>query len=175
MTAQCAKTVSDIRCPNDTIGKSRYCKDHRAESRANFKNMIAEQAQQRADRDTKLAELFRQAHEAGRAAAVAHTPEPMTVVQRANPLDDSSPIVKAYGPYAEGVCGFAWIVIHPGNCPAANYAKKHLRAGPHYGGGTEIYVSDYGQSYERKMEYARAFAKVLQSAGIKAYSGGRLD
>ena len=44
-----------------------------------------------------------------------------------------------------------------------------------YYGGWTIWVGDFGQSYERKMAYAGAFAEVLQKHGIKAYANGRLD
>lgn len=122
-----------------------------------------------------LQELFARAEAAGRAAAAARVPEPMVVVQRADPLDDASPIVKRYAPVMDGVCGFAWIVIRPGNCAAARYAKANLGARAGYGGGIHIWVSAYNQSYERKSAHASAFAAVLRAAGINAYADSRLD
>lgn len=130
-----------------------------------------------------FSDLHARADAAGKAAAEAHRPTPMHVVQRENPFDDSSPIVRRYAPVMDGVCGFAWINIRPGNSPFANWAKKQSRPGrpdwelarKSYHGGVDIWVSDYGQSYELKLAYARGYAKVLAEAGIKAYASGRLD
>lgn len=113
------------------------------------------------------------AHEAGRAAAEQTVPQPMTVVQHANPLDDTSRPVKQWH-VPEGVCGFAWISF-PGNTSFGKWAKQHLGARRGYPKGLQIWVSDYGQSYEKKMAYAKAFARVLQEAGVNARAQGRLD
>lgn len=119
--------------------------------------------------------VFGAAHAAGMKAAAEVVPVPMHVVERANPLDDTSPVVKRYAPVLDGVCGFAWIVITPGTSVAARYAKKYLGARKHYGGGVSIWVSAYDQSMTRKSAYASAFAKVLVEAGISAYAGERMD
>lgn len=113
---------------------------------------------------------------AGIEAAAACTPVPMQVVRRANPLDDSSPIVEAYEPVSGGVCGFAWVNIKPGNSRFANYLKRteQGRTDSYYG-GVSVWVHAYGQSYEKKMAYARGYAAYLNGRGIKAYSMGRLD
>lgn len=122
-----------------------------------------------------LAAVFAKAEAAGKAAAEARVPVPMLVVEHANPLDDSSPVVRRYPPVMGGVCGFAWINIHPGNGSAARFAKKFLGARKAYEGGMQIWVGAYGQSMERKEAYAHAYAEVLQAAGIKAYAGSRMD
>lgn len=123
----------------------------------------------------ECAALHAKAHAAGRAAGEAATPTPMVVVQRENPLDDTSPVVKTYAPVADGLCGFAWIRIRPGNSSYARWAKKTLGAHSGYYGGTEIWVDGFGQSVARKEAYARAYAEVLQAAGISAYPDSRLD
>lgn len=126
--------------------------------------------------DAEAQALFARAQEAGRIAAEATVPEPMYVVQREHPLDDSSPIIKRYPPVMSGVCGFAWINIKPGTGSFARYLKKmSLARTDSYYGGVSVWVGGYGQSYEKKMAHAAAFAKVLQEAGIRAYSMGRLD
>lgn len=126
--------------------------------------------------DAEAAELFARAEEAGRAAAVAVTPEPMVVVQRANPFDDNSPIVRQYEPVAAGVCGFAWVKVRPANGSFGRWLKKTGRAhGVSYTGGYDLWVSAYNQSYERKSAHADAMAKVLRDAGVQAYGQGRLD
>jgi hypothetical protein len=121
------------------------------------------------------ANVFDDADAAGRAAAEACVPVPMVATEHADPLDDSSPVVRRYAPILDGVCGFAWITIYPGNCAAANFAKKNWAARPGYEGGMQVWVSSYGQSMETKEAYAQAFADVLKQAGVKAYSGSRGD
>jgi hypothetical protein len=120
--------------------------------------------------------LYARAVEAGEAAAAACTPTPMYVVERAHPLDDTSPIVKAYAPVMAGVCGFAWINIRPGNGSFARFLRAEgLGDRDSYYGGVSVRVFGYGQSYERKSAYASAFAAVLREAGVEAYPMSRLD
>jgi hypothetical protein len=122
------------------------------------------------------AALYAKADAAGKAAAAARVPVPMVVVQRANPLNDASPVVKRYAPVMGGVCGFAWVIVRPGNSAFANYLKKRGLARPDsYAGGVNLWVGDYGQSMEKKEAYAGAFADVLQDAGLRAYSNSRMD
>ena len=99
----------------------------------------------------------------------------MHVVQHANPLDDSSPIVKRYAPVMDGVCGFAWVVVRPAGSSFGRWLRKERGHSLAYGGGVSIWVGSFGQSYERKYAYARAFAGVLEEAGIEAYAQSRLD
>jgi hypothetical protein len=44
-----------------------------------------------------------------------------------------------------------------------------------YGGGVTYWVSQFGQSVDRKAAFAGAFAKVLRENGIQATAGDRLD
>ena len=44
-----------------------------------------------------------------------------------------------------------------------------------YYGGYTIWVSGFGQSLDRKSAYARAFVKVLNDNGLKAYAMSRMD
>jgi hypothetical protein len=102
----------------------------------------------------------------------------MVVTQHENPLDDGSP-VKQQWHVPQGVCGFAWISVRPGNCGFAHWLKKQgLSKGRAYGGGVQIWVSQYGQSYELKMAYAQAAADVLKAelgGKVRVYASGRLD
>lgn len=109
-------------------------------------------------------ELYARAHAAGQAAVEEITPTPMVVTDGHRQWH-----------IADGMCGFAWITVRPGNSPFANWLKKNGHARPAYGGGVQIWVSDYNQSIERKYAYAQAFAEVLVKAGVKAYAGSRLD
>lgn len=119
--------------------------------------------------------LWDDAHVAGMIAAGAMTPTPMIVEQHANMLDDASPVVKSWT-VLDGACGFAWVIVKPGNSPFANWAKKYKGAKKDYYGGVRVkWVSEFNQSIARKEAYAGAFAKVLSDAGIKAYANSRLD
>lgn len=149
-------------CEQATAGKSRYCHEHRAEARKRFKAMVAEQAAERAHRYAEFAAIWNEAVEAGNAAGKAVNPEPMHIV--------------GYAPIADGVCGFGWVVVYPGNCSFALWAKKNHGADAEYGGGMNVYwVHEFNQSYERKYAFAQAFAEVLRKHGIKAAGRGRLD
>ena len=120
--------------------------------------------------------LYDEANRAGHEAATNHTPRPMvvgTAIGLTNEIDKTKPMYYE----SEGLCGFAWVNIKPGNSRFANYLKKNNLARPDsYYGGVTIWVGAYGQSYERKQKYASAFASVLREYGIdKCYSASRLD
>ncbi len=108
--------------------------------------------------------IHKEAHQAGMDRLNGTVPNPMTVVGDG----------KTYH-VPEGVCGFAWIRIRPANNGFAQWAKKQNLAHNAHGGGMDVWVRDGGQSYERKMEYARGYSKVLNTHGIKCSPGGRLD
>lgn len=119
--------------------------------------------------------LISAAHEAGYAAGSAETPTPIGLSQAdvlGNPIEGATTYV-----LDEGVCGFAWINIKPGNSKLANYLKKkNIARRDSYYGGVSIWVSYFNQSYDRKIAYARAFAHVLKEAGYeRVYASGRLD
>ena len=115
-------------------------------------------------RDSAFRDLFAQADEAGRAAAAACKPTPLVVRYQGR-----TSIVD------EGYCGTAWVSIHPGNSAIANYAKKQLGARRAFRGGVTMFVDDFGQSWERKCAFARAFAEVLSSAGFEAHAHDYVD
>lgn len=107
--------------------------------------------------------LYWEADKAGVEAAVKAMPTPMVV----------SGGGKEYY-VSEGACGFAWIKF-AGNTPWGRWAKQNGIARSSYPKGLQIWVSEFGQSMDRKAAYAYAFAKVLQSAGIEAYAQSRMD
>jgi len=128
------------------------------------------------------AKLYADADAAGRKAADAATPVPMLVGTPKNMLaslvgrddggfDEKEPVYYV----SDGVCGFAWVLVRPGNSSFARWLAKTDKGSAAYGGGVSIWVSGYGQSMQRKEAYAGAFAKVLQDAGITAYSQSRMD
>lgn len=76
----------------------------------------------------------------------------------------------------EGVCGFAWVKIHPARGKFVSWLKNNGigRTDSYYGGYT-ISVNEFGQSMTRKEAYARAFAGFLKESGIKAHANSRMD
>lgn len=118
--------------------------------------------------------IYDKAHAAGMEAVNKLNVVPMTVVGHANPLDDNSPVTERYF-VADGVCGFANVVVKPANSAFAKFLVSKKLASKHYAGGVSMYVHFFNQSYQKKQAYAQAFAKVLKDSGIKAYAESRLD
>ena len=99
----------------------------------------------------------------------------MRVVQRIDVLDDKSPAVQTWD-VPDGVCGFAWVVVKPGTHSFAKWAAKNLDATKdYYGGVTVKWVGEFNQSMQRKIEYARAFASVLNKHNVPASVRDRID
>jgi hypothetical protein len=131
--------------------------------------------------------VYQDACKAGQAKMKATTPTPMLVAEHQNPMDDRSPIKKAWL-VESGVCGFAWVTIPyktPENRQFINALKKKKIVGGYDSRGTAIKKSSYGgfkywpdamtQSIELKEAYCQGFADVLAKAGIICYIGSRLD
>lgn len=115
------------------------------------------------------------AHDAGTKAAQECTPVPMIVSQHKNMLDDNSPTEKSWY-VADGVCGFAWVVIQPATSSFARWAKQNVpHAHKEYYGGLGISSPLMTQSMARNEAYCHAYAKVLRDAGIPASSRSRID
>jgi len=116
---------------------------------------------------------FAKAVAAGLAAGNGSKPNPMVVSEMAG----LSNVVKQEWFVSEGACGFAWVNVSPGNSPFANWLKKNKFASKAYGGGVDVWISDFGQSVDRKEACASAMAKVLQmELGMSSiYAGSRLD
>jgi hypothetical protein len=132
---------------------------------------------------TEARKLYKRADAAGKAAADAARPTPMIVYEPGDPVksllgqDDGglAEARKVYEPVMDGVCGFAWVTVRPGNSSFARWLKANADARPAYRGGMELWVHDYNQSMTRKEAYAQAFADVLREAGVTAYAGSRMD
>lgn len=172
-----------VSCGKPNANNSKYCKEHKAAARAAWLANIREQAAARDEFSAKMSDLYQRAYDAGMQAGQNACPTPMVVAQRADMLDDSSPIVKVYEPVMDGVCGFGWVTVLSGNSRTANWLKKNFpkKWGKAYEGGVRMYVHEFNQSYERKMKFAHAFADVLENGlaeldpKVRVYSGGRLD
>jgi len=127
------------------------------------------------DRDQKFQTIWDEAKAAGIAAGEASVPTPMNVVQHSNPLDDGSSVEQVWH-VPDGACGFAWVNVRPGTSAFAKWLKKmdYARTDSYYGGVT-IWISEHGQSVDRKSKHAAAMASVFTEAGFNAYASSRLD
>ena len=140
-----------------------------------LREKIAAESTARRERYAKFEAAFAKAKAAGLAAGEAHNPRPMTVQE--GDLLTGKPAEGGKSWYVpEGVCGFAWVNVYPGSSSFAKWLVKNKHASKAYKGGVSIWVSDHGQSYERKGKHAEAMAKVLKDElGVEAYAGSRLD
>lgn len=119
--------------------------------------------------------IYREALEAGQKAAEACTPIPMVVGTPTSFFGNDIDYTKPTYYVADGVCGFAWVNIVPGNSKLANWLKKQGLARKSYYGGVDIWISDYNQSMQKKEAHARAMAQVFREHGFKAYPMSRMD
>lgn len=123
----------------------------------------------------EMKEMFEKAHAVGMDALQKKIPTPMIVAQHANCMDDSSPVTKSW--FVDGgVCGFAWVHISPARGPFVKWCKDNGIGHKSYYGGFDISVREGGQSLERKLAYAEAFATALRAFGVtSAYADSRMD
>jgi len=122
-------------------------------------------------RDREFQTLYDAANALGKEAAQSCVPVPMIV--QGTGLDG---VTHTYPPVMDGVCGFAWVKVRPATQPFGRWLK---RAGivdrASYGGGYDLWISDYGQSMTRKEAHAQAMAETLRLAGVDAFAQSRMD
>lgn len=123
--------------------------------------------------ENQFVSIYNEAHTAGMKAATAHQPTPMAVFN-ADPLTGRA-IGNPIEVVASGVCGFAWVTIKKATGFGGFLRKKGLAYKNGGRAGVTVWASGFGQSYEKKLKYARAFAEVLRSHGIECYADDRLD
>lgn len=141
-----------------------------------LREKIAAEGQARKAKAVAFEAAFAKASAAGQAAGEAIKPRAMIVSEPSNPLASGYSVPKAMWHVPEGACGFAWVNVSPGNSPFANWLKKQKLARKAYGGGVDIWISDFGQSIDRKEACAYAMAKVLkEELGVNVYASSRLD
>ena len=124
---------------------------------------------------TQARRLFATARAAGLVAGNGSTPIPMVVGTPTTLLGSDIDYHKRTAYVADGACGFAWVVIRPGNSSLARHAVRQGIGSSHYRGGISIWIDDHGQSVDRKRNHARAYADILRGEGINAYAESRLD
>jgi hypothetical protein len=126
--------------------------------------------------------ICEKANAAGIAAVEKLNVVPMIVGQEtslfSNVIDRSKPTYYV----ADGVCGFAWVDVYPANKGNTRDGKEERKLLERFGFRKndyektyQLWISAYNQSMQKKETYARAFAEVLRSNGLKAYSGSRMD
>lgn len=124
--------------------------------------------------NAKWSALWDKALAAGLAAGKGASPTPMVVVERANPFDRTSPVTRGWE-VPDGVCGFAWVVIRPGNSSFARWLVKRGLGRAGYGGGVHVWVDAHNQSLTRKEAHGSAMAEVFRDAGVHAHMHSRMD
>ena len=92
-------------------------------------------------------------------------------------------VVEGYESEPFAICGFAWVTFKPATTRFVRFLKKEGIARKAYAGGATMWVEKYGQSYDRKLAYAQAFAASIQQTivlsglepTLNVYGAGRLD
>lgn len=167
-----------VNCDQTTVGTSKYCATHRAEARAAWKARIEVDTVERAARELRHQEIITEAAHAATLAYDNCEPAAMLVYETAGLTDIPKENGKSWI-VAEGVCGFAWIVITPATSSFARWCAKKQIGYKAYQGGWAIHANDLvpsaGQSYERKVAAMTAAAAVLRAHGIKCRVDSRLD
>jgi len=125
-----------------------------------------------------------------KALAECPAPTPIIVGSPSTPLgNDVDPNQKTWY-HADGVCGFATVVLESGRTGFAQWILKERPSGQKLGAkwwssgrakGVGLYTfdrygfADTGQSYERKRFVAGRMAAHLRSKGIAAWVDARID
>ena len=127
-------------------------------------------------------DLQRVSHEA---LAKATPPTPMIVGSPSTPFGNDIDYSKQVWYEADGVCGFAWVVVPNGRSAFAKWILETGKGYKHYqwGGGykgVQFSVSGDGfaptrQSLQLKEQLARAMSQHLNAIGIEAYADSRID
>ncbi len=151
------KTASDM------IGELKAAKAQKTELRRDCDKVMA------AGNTFEYANLYAQANDVGHRAGMDSSPTPMTVEGMGETWH-----------VAEGACGFAWVNFSMKSGMGRKFGQWLIKSGnarkDSYQGGCTIWISDHGQSIDRKSAHARAMAQVLQEAGIEsAYADSRMD
>ena len=110
--------------------------------------------------------LFLKAIEAGRRAGYNCAPTPMVITSAGGVIME-----RVEG----GVCGFAWVGGIKGNTSFGRWLLKEKLAITSYKGGLRLWISEFGQSMDRKMTMACEVARVLNEHGVDCYPESQID
>ena len=123
-----------------------------------------------------FAKLYQEAHKAGLVAGEGAKPIPMVVGTPTTLFGSDIDYEKKTYYVADGVCGFAWVAVKPRNAPFAKWLVANNKGrSSDYDKAILVLVSEFGQSLERKSQYAAAFAQVISDAGIRCHANSRID
>ena len=123
-----------------------------------------------------FAKLYEKAHQAGLAAGNAAQPVPMVVGTPTTLFGHDIDYTKKTYYVSDGVCGFAWVAVRPRNAPFAKWLVANDKGrSSEYDRAILVWVREFGQSLERKCQYAAAFAAVIAEAGIRCHADSRID
>src|SRR5262245_61893810 len=98
-----------------------------------LREKIAAESAERKVRYAKFEAAYAKAVAAGKAAGEKAEVVPMIVREHENPMNDASPVKNEWF-VGDGVCGFAWVTVSPGNSSFAKWLVKNKLAGKAYGG-----------------------------------------
>jgi len=108
--------------------------------------------------------VFSMAHRRGMKAGQACRPRPVKMQATADPWDPQAAVIDEWDE-PEGACGFAWVVLPPG---WLTDWLLETGLGTETNQGVVLPVPFFGQSYERKLAYARTVARYLTKLRIPA-------
>ena len=156
-------------CNCNRSGSSKYCYEHKVIARRKFQEMVSQQNEERTERYAEFETIWSDAWANAMRAGDEAKPLPMVVCDPSAGREYHVP---------DGPCGFAWVIVKPGNSSFAHWLKKkgHARRDSYYGGVT-IWIDAFNQSHERKSTAAHVLAKELGAAfpKLRIYSMSRLD
>jgi len=165
-------------CDQPTAGKSKYCTTHREIARDQFKAMLLEKRDQATARYEEYREWIVACSELAEAAYRNAQPAPMAVYETAGLSDAPKPGGKSWY-VSEGVCGFAYVTIHPATSSFARWLSKEKIGYKAYRGGWQIpmhfFVGQMGQSLERAEAASYAVSNFLCQQGIDTQASSRMD
>lgn len=136
--------------------------------------------------DAKFAQLFEELKSVSiQALAECPAPTPMIVGSPSTPLGtDVDPNQKTWY-HADGVCGFATVVLESGRSGFAQWLLKNEKGNKWWSfgryKGVGIYTfsrfgfANIGQSYEKNKFVANAMANYLRNAGFDCWVDARVD
>lgn len=170
------------------------------EAKARWREMISSGSKERGKRNAKWERLWADVVQTATEAFDGAKPIPMIVSEHLYPaLSDNAETEEAHGNPAvkqyfvsDGVCGYAWLEIHPANCAFANFLKKKLGESLSKGYHGGLHVSSWNimdesksvrlkqkgaaiQSLARNEDAVRAACQILRSEGIDARPRSRID
>ena len=171
-------------CQQEAKTDKKYCPACSKVAFSKFKDMLEANKVAKAQRETDFQRILDAAIQAGNAAHETAKTIPMVVEQRANILNDRSPVVEQYV-VEGGVCGFGWVSIAPCNSQFANWLKEKGYTIDGYAKCINLRPRLGSQSMARQEAWAYACSKflndnitTLQGTGkteLKIYARSRID